>query len=196
MAPFPDDPEATDDLEPEYDFRSLRGVVRGKYAERAAGSDCGWFGSPRMSPTPSWMRTRSTPHCANTSVGNKDTRRVARPESAKGLAARRGPPPHPVEGRSPPPTKRPSSAPPRRSRLRPAIFIPTLAAPTPQSGGPRRRRRSCERGSLRIGWAGRRRRPRREGVRHGCSGTRGRRAPKGARRLVHDPRRSDAARGR
>ena len=34
MAPFPDDPEATDDLEPEYDFRSLRGVVRGKYAER------------------------------------------------------------------------------------------------------------------------------------------------------------------
>lgn len=34
MAPSPDDPEATDDLEPEYDFRSLRGVVRGKYAER------------------------------------------------------------------------------------------------------------------------------------------------------------------
>jgi hypothetical protein len=34
MATSPDDPEPTDDLEPEYDFRSLRGVVRGKYAER------------------------------------------------------------------------------------------------------------------------------------------------------------------
>ena len=34
MATSPDDPELTDDLEPEYDFRSLRGVVRGKYAER------------------------------------------------------------------------------------------------------------------------------------------------------------------
>jgi hypothetical protein len=34
MAAFPDDAEPTDDLEPEYDFRSLRGVVRGKYAER------------------------------------------------------------------------------------------------------------------------------------------------------------------
>ena len=34
MATSPDDPETTDDLEPEYDFRSLRGVVRGKYAER------------------------------------------------------------------------------------------------------------------------------------------------------------------
>jgi hypothetical protein len=34
MATSPDDSEATDDLEPEYDFRSLRGVVRGKYAER------------------------------------------------------------------------------------------------------------------------------------------------------------------
>jgi hypothetical protein len=34
MATFPDDPERTDDLEPEYDFRSLRDVVRGKYAER------------------------------------------------------------------------------------------------------------------------------------------------------------------
>jgi hypothetical protein len=34
MAPSPDDQETTDDLEPEYDFRSLRGVIRGKYAER------------------------------------------------------------------------------------------------------------------------------------------------------------------
>jgi hypothetical protein len=34
MATSPDNPEATDDLEPEYDFRSLRRVVRGKYAER------------------------------------------------------------------------------------------------------------------------------------------------------------------
>ena len=34
MATSPDDPEPIDDLEPEYDFRSLRGVVRGKYAER------------------------------------------------------------------------------------------------------------------------------------------------------------------
>jgi len=34
MATSPDDPELTDNLEPEYDFRSLRGVVRGKYAER------------------------------------------------------------------------------------------------------------------------------------------------------------------
>jgi hypothetical protein len=34
MATSPDDPELTDDLEPEYDFRSLRGVVRGKYAGR------------------------------------------------------------------------------------------------------------------------------------------------------------------
>ena len=34
MAISPDDPEPTDDLEPEYDFRALRGVVRGKYAER------------------------------------------------------------------------------------------------------------------------------------------------------------------
>jgi hypothetical protein len=34
MATSPDDLEPTDDLEPEYDFRSLRGVVRGKYAER------------------------------------------------------------------------------------------------------------------------------------------------------------------
>ena len=32
MATSPDDPGPTDDLEPEYDFRSLRGVVRGKYA--------------------------------------------------------------------------------------------------------------------------------------------------------------------
>jgi hypothetical protein len=34
MATSPDDPESTDDLQPEYDFRSLRGVVRGKYAAR------------------------------------------------------------------------------------------------------------------------------------------------------------------
>jgi hypothetical protein len=34
MAISPDDSEPTDDLEPEYDFRSLRGVVRGKYADR------------------------------------------------------------------------------------------------------------------------------------------------------------------
>ena len=34
MASSPDDPETTDDLEPECDFRSLRGLVRGKYAER------------------------------------------------------------------------------------------------------------------------------------------------------------------
>ena len=40
MATSPDDPELTDDLEPEYDFRSLRGVVRGKYAS-GTGSDCG-----------------------------------------------------------------------------------------------------------------------------------------------------------
>ena len=34
MATSPDDPELTDDLQPEYDFRSLKGVVRGKYAAR------------------------------------------------------------------------------------------------------------------------------------------------------------------
>jgi hypothetical protein len=34
MATSPDSPEPTDDLQPEYDFRSLRGVVRGKYAAR------------------------------------------------------------------------------------------------------------------------------------------------------------------
>jgi hypothetical protein len=34
MATSPDDPQRTDDVEPEYDFRSLRGVVRGNYAER------------------------------------------------------------------------------------------------------------------------------------------------------------------
>ena len=34
MATSHDDPEPNDDLEPGYDFRSLRGVVRGKYAER------------------------------------------------------------------------------------------------------------------------------------------------------------------
>jgi len=34
MATSPDDAERTDDLEPEYDFRKLRRVVRGKYAER------------------------------------------------------------------------------------------------------------------------------------------------------------------
>lgn len=34
MATSPDDLEPTDDLRPEYDFRSLRGAVRGKYAAR------------------------------------------------------------------------------------------------------------------------------------------------------------------
>ncbi|QDV38834.1 hypothetical protein [Tautonia plasticadhaerens] len=34
MAPSPDNPEPADDLRPEYDFRSLRGVARGKYASR------------------------------------------------------------------------------------------------------------------------------------------------------------------
>lgn len=34
MAVSPDEPSQDDDLQPEYDFRSLRGVVRGKYATR------------------------------------------------------------------------------------------------------------------------------------------------------------------
>lgn len=34
MAASPDEPAPTEDLAPEYDFRSLRGLVRGKYAER------------------------------------------------------------------------------------------------------------------------------------------------------------------
>ena len=34
MATSRDDSGPVDDLEPEYDFRSLRGVVRGKYAAR------------------------------------------------------------------------------------------------------------------------------------------------------------------
>jgi hypothetical protein len=34
MATSPDDPGLDDDPQPEYDFRSLRGVVRGKYAAR------------------------------------------------------------------------------------------------------------------------------------------------------------------
>ena len=34
MAASPDDPEQADDLQPEYNFRSLKGVVRGKYAAR------------------------------------------------------------------------------------------------------------------------------------------------------------------
>ena len=35
MATSPDEPHPTDDeLRPEYDFRALRGVVRGKYAAR------------------------------------------------------------------------------------------------------------------------------------------------------------------
>ena len=34
MATSPDEPAPTDDLEPDCDFRSLRGVVRGKYAAR------------------------------------------------------------------------------------------------------------------------------------------------------------------
>jgi hypothetical protein len=35
MATSPDDPKSgADELRPEYDFRSMRGVVRGKYAAR------------------------------------------------------------------------------------------------------------------------------------------------------------------
>lgn len=34
MATSPNELVADDDLQPEYDFRSLRGVVRGKYAAR------------------------------------------------------------------------------------------------------------------------------------------------------------------
>ena len=34
MATSPNPQELDDDLRPEYDFRSLRGVVRGKYAAR------------------------------------------------------------------------------------------------------------------------------------------------------------------
>lgn len=34
MAAFPDQSAPDDDLQSEYDFRSLRGVVRGKYAAR------------------------------------------------------------------------------------------------------------------------------------------------------------------
>lgn len=34
MVTSPDEDELADDLQPEYDFRSLRGVVRGKYAAR------------------------------------------------------------------------------------------------------------------------------------------------------------------
>jgi hypothetical protein len=34
MATSPDQPDVGDELRPEYDFRSLRGVVRGKYAAR------------------------------------------------------------------------------------------------------------------------------------------------------------------
>ena len=34
MAASPDDPDLSDDLRPDYDFRALRGVVRGKYATR------------------------------------------------------------------------------------------------------------------------------------------------------------------
>lgn len=34
MATSPEGREPTDDLEPEYDFRALRGGVRGKYAAR------------------------------------------------------------------------------------------------------------------------------------------------------------------
>jgi hypothetical protein len=34
MATSPDDCAPDDDLQPEYDFRSLRGVARGKYATR------------------------------------------------------------------------------------------------------------------------------------------------------------------
>ena len=34
MATSPNQPVPNDDLQPEYDFRSMRGVVRGKYAAR------------------------------------------------------------------------------------------------------------------------------------------------------------------
>ena len=35
MASFPDTPSPSDgEMRPEYDFRAMRGVVRGKYAER------------------------------------------------------------------------------------------------------------------------------------------------------------------
>ena len=34
MATSPNDLEPKEDLQPEYDFRSMRGVVRGKYAAR------------------------------------------------------------------------------------------------------------------------------------------------------------------
>ena len=34
MAASLDEPGSSDDLQPEYDFRSMRGVVRGKYAAR------------------------------------------------------------------------------------------------------------------------------------------------------------------
>ncbi len=34
MATSPDGPGSSDDIQPEYDFRSMRGVVRGKYAAR------------------------------------------------------------------------------------------------------------------------------------------------------------------
>ena len=34
MATSPDEQEPDDDLQPEYDFHSLKGVVRGKYAAR------------------------------------------------------------------------------------------------------------------------------------------------------------------
>lgn len=36
MASFPDTPEPVDDdLRSEYDFRAMRGLVRGKYADRS-----------------------------------------------------------------------------------------------------------------------------------------------------------------
>ncbi len=34
MATSPEGPALTDDLDPEYDFRSLKGMMRGKYAAR------------------------------------------------------------------------------------------------------------------------------------------------------------------
>ena len=34
MAVSPDEPDPNDDIRPEYDFRLLRGAVRGKYAAR------------------------------------------------------------------------------------------------------------------------------------------------------------------
>lgn len=34
MATFPEEPKSSEEMRPEYDFRAMRGVVRGKYAAR------------------------------------------------------------------------------------------------------------------------------------------------------------------